>query len=431
MERFDYVVVGAGSAGCVLAARLSEDPGNSVLLLEAGPRDRHPYVHIPAAFPQLFDGRLDWAYRTVAQAQLGDRRVFWPRGKVLGGSSSLNAMLWVRGFPADYDAWASCAGPTWSYEALLPTFLKIEDTEGATPDDPLHGSGGPMPVSALRDPNPLTGRFLEAAEQIGMARLDDPNAGGQGASEFVVTQRRGRRVSAADAYLRPARHRQNLVVRTGAQATEIVFSGRRATGVGYRSGRSVSAVQATREVVLAAGAIGSPQLLLCSGVGRGEDLARLGIDVVADRPAVGENLQDHLTSGIAVASRRKVTLTSARTARALARYLIGRRGPLTSTVAEAMAFLSSRPGLAGPDLELVFLPVPFLDEGLRLPERHGVSLAAVLLQPESRGAVSISSPDPAVAPRIDPRYLSDRGGLDREVLAAGVRTCQRILAAPP
>lgn len=430
MDRFDYVVVGAGSAGCVLAARLSEDPDTTVCLLEAGPRDRHPFVHIPAAFPRLFGGPLDWGFETVPQERLDGRTIAWPRGRVLGGSSSINAMMWLRGTPADYDGWAEVAGPAWSYSSVLPYFRRAEAWEGG--GDDARGADGPVPVSSLRDPNPLTSSFLAAARAAGVAPC--PSPGGpveEGAAETPVTQRRGRRVSAADAYLRPARHRPNLVVRTGAAATGVCFEGRRATGVAYRLGRDERVVSARREVILAAGAVGSPHLLQCSGVGPADDLRRLGIEVVADLPAVGAGLEDHLTSGIAVEANAPVTLSGATSPGALARYLLARRGLLTSNVAEAVAFVRSDPALAAPDLELVFLPVPFLDQGRTLPSAHGVTLAAVLLQPSSSGSIRLADPDPAVPPVIDPAYLTDPEGHDEAVLSHGVRLCQALLATAP
>lgn len=427
MERFDYVIVGAGSAGCVLAARLSEDADVSVLLLEAGPPDRHPFVHIPAAFPMLFDSRRDWGYRTTPQAELAGRQVFWPRGRMLGGSSSLNAMLWIPGCPADYDAWGTAAGPGWSFAALRSSFRRVA---GAAPDEERGARAGAVPLAPLVEPNPLTARFFAAAAAAGLGRIG-PECVAEGVGAPLVTQAAGRRASAADAYLRPARARRNLAVRTGVHVCGIDFAGRRATGVRYRHGRSEHAVAAAAEVIVAAGAIGSPQLLACSGIGPGSTLQRLGIPVVVDHPRVGAGLVDHLVSGIARATRAPLSLLSARSPAALARYVARRRGPLTSTLLEAFGFVRSRSDLALPDLELAFLPVAFLDEGLRPPSVHGVSLGAVLLQPRSRGSVRICSPDAAVAPEVDPAYLSDPDGADRTALAAGIRRCQQILATEP
>ncbi len=422
MERFDYVIVGAGSAGCVLAARLSEDRRTSVLLIEAGPPDRHVFIHVPAAFPRLFDSHLDWGYRTTPQRALGDRQIFWPRGRVVGGSSSLNAMLWVPGAPADYDAWGAAAGPQWTWASLAPYLRRVAG--------PLPGAAAPgmLPVSAQVEPNALTRLFLQAARSVGLPALAD-GAVDEGVAELRVNQVNGRRASAADAYLRPALRRANLTLRTGAHVHRILFEGRRAGGVAYHRGRHLAEATAAREVILCAGAIGSPALLQRSGVGDGTHLGRLGVEVVADRPAVGSGLTDHLVSGIARATRRPISLLRAQSPSALLRYALARRGPLTSPVAEGYGYLRSRRDLELPDLEIVFLPVAFLNEGLNLPRVHGVSLAAVLLKPASRGEVRIASGDPDAAPLIDPSYLSD--ARDAAVLAEGIRRCQRILSAPP
>lgn len=431
-EQYDYVVVGAGSAGCALAARLSEDPGVTVLLLEAGPRDTSPLVHVPAAFPRLFKSRLDWDYQTVAQPALAGRSVYWPRGKVLGGSSSTNAMMWVRGVPADFDEWAGTAGPRWAYATVAGYFARIEDVEGASAADPGVGRAGPIPVRKLRDPNPLTLAFLDAALRCGMAPAAQPHVGSaDGFGETLVTQSGGRRASAADAYLRPARHRRNLVVRTGSHCLGVVVAEGRATGVAYRRGRAVIEVGAREEVLVAAGAVNSPQLLMCSGIGPAGTLAAAGVRPVVDSPGVGANLQDHLTAGIAISARRPVTLRGAQSPREVLRYLVSHRGMLTSSVLEAYGLVRSDDGAAEPDLEIGFAPALFLDEGLTLPRAHGVTLAAVLLRPASRGTVRIASPDPAAKPVVDPRYLSDPGGTDRAVLAAGVRLCTRIAATAP
>ena len=430
-ETFDFVIVGAGSAGCVLAARLSEDPKTRVLLLEAGPNDTNPLIRIPAAFPKLYDSKLDWGYRTTPQDHLGGRRIYWPRGKVLGGSSSINAMMWVRGAPADYDSWAARAGSNWSYAALLPYFQRLEDTEGYAVGDPVHGVGGPVPVSVQRDPSDLTNAWIAAAAESGIGPLDATLAGNEtGVGLVRVNQRGGKRVSAASAYLVPARKRDNLVVRTNASVEQILIENGRATGVRYLAARADHVVHADREVILSAGAVNSPQLLMCSGIGPGALLHRLGITVHLDQPSVGDNLQDHLTSGVALGGRRAISLARAQSVGSVAKYLVSRRGPLTSNVAEGYGFIKSDTALDLPDLELIFVPSLFVNEGLDIPRAHGMTLAAVLLQPLSRGRIEISSSDPKVAPLIDPHYLSDADGSDAERLRFGIETCIRIASAP-
>lgn len=423
---FDYVVVGAGSAGAVLANRLSADPGRRVLLLEAGPPDRHPAVHVPAAFSTLFRSRYDWAYDTTPQPGLADRRIFWPRGRTLGGSSSLNAMMWVRGFAADYDSWAEVAGPEWSWDALIPYFRKAERTLGAVAHD--QGDAGALHIRPQRSPNPHTADFLDAARQAGFAVERANRPAPDGFSRTMVTQRRGARFSSADGYLSPIRRRPNLTVRTGVQARRVLFDGRRAAAVECSTpdGR-IRTVSARREVVLCGGAVNTPQVLVLSGIGDPDQLAAHGIPLVAASPSVGRNLQDHLVAGLIVRTTGS-TLFDAQRPAEVARYLLCRTGMLTSNVAEAYGFVRSTRDLAHPDIEVVFAPVAYVGQGLEPPPAHGLTVGAVLLQPRSTGTVTLTSTDPLVAPTIDPAYLSDPA--DRATLLRGLAVCERILWQP-
>lgn len=426
-EAYDVVVVGAGSAGAALAARLTESGRLTVLLLEAGGPDKDTSLHVPAAFSTLFRSEHDWSYDTEPQEHLGGRTVYWPRGKVLGGSSSLNAMMWVRGFAADYDEWAELAGPQWSWEALRPVFLRVEHTTGAADAD--HGSGGAVRVQPQRDPRAHTAAFLRAAHEAGYPLEAANTLQPDGFTQTMVTQQRGARSSTATAYLKPARRRRTLTVRPGAHVTRVVFEGRHAAGVEYLIGGQRRTVSARREVVLSGGAVNTPQLLMLSGIGPADHLRRFGIEVVADRPEVGRNLRDHLISGHIVRVDAG-SLADARRPRELARYLARRRGMLTSNVAEAYGFVRSDPSLPLPDLEILFAPVAYVGEGLVPPPRHGVTVGAILLRPRSTGTVTLSSPDPTAKPLIDPRYLSDPDGHDRRTLLAGMQVCEDLLATP-
>ncbi len=445
----DYIVVGAGSAGAALAARLSEDPAVTVLLLEAGPPDKALELHVPAAFSKLFRSRYDWNYDTVPQPGLEGRTVYWPRGKTLGGSSSLNALMWIRGFAADYDEWAdAAAGPTWSWDALVPYFRRVESTED--PADGTQGTHGPQSVAHQRDPRPHTAAFLRAAREAGHP-LTSPNLPrDQGFSQTMVTQRRGARASTADAYLRPARRRPNLRVVTGAFVRRVTFAPAgsepratsvepratgvepRATGVYVDIDGITRHARARREVVLSGGTINTPQLLMLSGIGPAPHLAEHGIDVVVDAPEVGANLQDHLVAGLAPAARGGTLYDAGRPAE-LVRYLTARRGMLTSNVAEAYGFVrtpvADSAGMSEglPDIEIVFAAGPYVGEGLVPPPAHGLTLAAVLLRPHSRGTIRLASANPAEAPLIDPAYLSDAEGIDAATLVAGSAECERLL----
>jgi choline dehydrogenase len=427
---YDYVIVGAGSAGCVLANRLSADPNVTVALIEAGGRDRKREIQIPAAFSKLFKTPLDWAFETRPQKFLDDRELFWPRGKMLGGSSSINAMMWVRGHRADYDGWNL---PGWSYDEVLPYFHRIEHRVGSNHHH-TYGTNGPMWIEELRDPNPLTAAFLAACGEIGLRRnpeLNEPDT--TGFAPTPVTMHRGRRWSAADAYLHPVRKRPNLTVITGGLAERVLIAdgadGPVARGIVYR-GESGDAIEVTarREVVLAAGAIGSPHLLMLSGIGDPDRLAAAGVPVAVRSLEVGRNLQDHLASGWIVHTPTAVTMVDAEKLGQVLKYLARRKGMLSSNVAEAVAMVHTEDGLPAPDIEIIFAPVPFLDHGFTEPPGHGFTVATILLQPHSVGEITLASADPAVAPHIDPHYLSDDA--DLRCVLAGLTFARNIMAAP-
>ena len=422
----DYVIVGAGSAGCVLAHRLTADPEVSVLLLEAGGPDTQAPIHIPAAFSKLFQTEADWNYRTVPQEHAAERDLYWPRGKVLGGSSSINAMIYIRGHHADYDGWAADGCDGWSYADVLPYFKRSEDSsEGASP---YHGVGGPMPVTQPRSPSPFSSAFVNAAAQAGHPRNDDFNGAEQeGAGLYALTQSGGRRASTATTFLKAARRRPNLTVETGAHATRVLIRNGRATGVEILQNGEVRAVDASKEVILCGGAINSPQLLMLSGIGHADHLAEHGINALVDRASVGQNLHDHPIVGVHYRFREPISLLGAEGLKSVARYLILRDGMLSSNVAEAGLFVRTR-GERIPDIQLHVAPMLFQNHGLVPQTEHGFSLGPTLVRPRSRGAITLASSDPFVHPHIDPNYLADPA--DTEALVAGIRIAREIVAQP-
>ncbi|SDC39051.1 Choline dehydrogenase [Cupriavidus sp. YR651] len=444
---FDYLVVGAGSAGCALAGRLADSGNDSIGLVEAGQHDHHVLVRTPAACAAILPraGARNYAYQTVPQDGLDGRRGYQPRGRGLGGSSSINAMIYMRGRPRDYDGWAAAGCDGWSWDDVLPYFRRAECNERVAghDDDPLHGGTGPLHVSDLRSPNPFGQHFIDAAQLAGYPRNDDFNGDEQeGVGWFQVTQHNGERWNAARAYLHGGNARDracnggraHLHVLTGTQVLRILFEGRRAVGVlAWRDGREV-VLHARREVIVSAGAFGSPQLLMASGIGPAAHLREHGVAVVHDLPGVGGNLQDHLD----VILHKRVAATelfglSLRGAGHLVseilRYRRDHSGMLTSNFAEAGAFLRSRPDLDEPDLQLHFV-VGMADDHMRhLNLGHGYSCHVCGLRPRSRGEVRLASPDMRDAPHIDPRYLSDPQ--DMEDLLAGVRIVRQIFAQPP
>jgi choline dehydrogenase len=430
---FDYVVVGAGSAGCVLANRLSASGKYSVLLLEAGPRDTNPWIHVPLGYGRLFKEKaVNWMYQTEPEPGLNGRSVFQPRGKTLGGSSSINGLLYIRGQHEDYDRWRQRGNVGWGYDDVLPYFKKAEDqTRG--PDD-FHGAGGPLPVSNLGHPDPISAAFIEAAVEAGLPRNPDFNGASQeGAGFFQTTTKGGRRASAAVAYLRPAKARANLHVETSALAERILFEGRRAVAVTYRHSGVLCTARARREVLISGGAFNSPQLLQLSGVGPAELLRQHGIEIVLDAQGVGHDLQDHMQVRVVMRCSQAITLNDivnnpARKILAGLRYAALRTGPLTIAAGTSGAFFRTNPRLATPDIQIHFLPFSTDKMGEKLHPFSGFTASVCQLRPESRGSIRIRSADPAAPPEIRINYLASE--VDRTANVEGLKILRKILSAP-
>ncbi|HET7532363.1 MAG TPA: GMC family oxidoreductase N-terminal domain-containing protein [Nocardioidaceae bacterium] len=420
-DRHDYVIVGAGSAGAVIASRLSEDPGTSVLLIEAGGEAEADEITIPAAFPSLFKTRWDWHYNTVEQKQLNSRRAYWPRMRALGGCSSMNAMIYIRGNRLDYDAWRDEFGAKgWGYDDVLPYFVRSEDntSHGA----PYHGRGGPLHVEDRRYTHPLTYAWLESAAASGLKPNDDFNGAEQeGVGLYQVTCRRGRRWSVADAYLDPVMDRPNLTVRTGALATRILVESGRAVGVAYQYGPVEQVAYADAEVILSGGAVNSPQLLMLSGIGPASHLREVGVDVLVDLPGVGENLHDHPAAPLVWHTRHASDLADFSGLLNFAKARSVGRGPLVSNIGEAGGFFRSDDSLPVPDLQIHMAPTGFWDNGMHEPTTRKVTVAPTLVDVASRGRLRLRSADPRWHPSIDPAYYDDPRDLD-----AMVRGVQRL-----
>jgi choline dehydrogenase len=428
----DYVVVGAGSAGCVVAARLSET-GAKVVLLEAGPRDWHPMIHVPAGILKLlYNPRVNWNYTAEPEAGVGNRRIPHPRGKVLGGSSSINGMLYVRGNPADYDGWAQMGCRGWSYDEVLPYFRK---SERYAPGDPeFRGKDGPLIVEDYRTVLPLTHHFVEAAQQAGFPLTPDFNGKVQEGVGYAQMTRRGRfRGSTAQTFLRSARGRANLRIETGALASRLKFNGRRCIGVSFRQGGVERTAFAHREVILSGGAINSPQLLQISGIGPAEHLKSIGVEVLADSPGVGRNMSDHYAARLSHRVDKLISINQLsrgpRLAWELAKWTTIGKGALTFGVTSATIFCRSREGLSSPDLQLLFTPASYDQNRFGQLERlSGMTIAVCPVRPESRGTVLVKSADPFEYPAIRPNYLS--APADMQAMLSGIAMVRRIFAQP-
>jgi choline dehydrogenase len=432
-SEFDYVIVGAGSAGCVLANRLSADGNNSVLLLEAGPRDTNLWIHVPLGYGRLFKEKtVNWMYQTEPEPGLDGRSVFQPRGKVLGGSSSINGLLYVRGQHEDYDRWRQHGNRGWGYDDVLPYFRKAEDQQRGVDD--FHGVGGPLPVSDLGHPDPLSRAFIAAAAETGLPVNPDFNGASQeGAGFFQTTTRRGRRASTAVAYLRPAKGRSNLHVETSALAQRIVFDGRRAAAIEYRQAGTLRTARARKEILVSGGAFNSPQLLQLSGVGPGELLRKHDIDVVLDAPGVGHDLQDHMQVRVVMRCAKNITLNDVvnnpvRKILTGLRYAAFRTGPLTIAAGTSGAFFKTDPRLATPDIQAHFLPFSTDKMGEKLHSFSGFTGSICQLRPESRGSLRIRSADPTAPPEIRINYLSTEA--DRTANVEALKILRKILRAP-
>ncbi|MCU0392564.1 MAG: choline dehydrogenase [Thermoflexibacter sp.] len=424
---FDYIIVGAGSAGCVLANRLTENPQTRVLLLEAGKKDTNFLISVPAAFYKLFRTKFDWNFYTEPQQHLGQKKLYQPRGKVLGGSSSINAMIYIRGHRQDYDTWAQLGNEGWSYEDVLPYFKKSENQQVFK--DKYHGQDGQLYVRDQAFPNPLTALMMESAKGLGYPINNDFNGSEQeGFGMYQTTiDAKGQRHSTARAFLKPALNRPNLQVMTQCLATKIIFEGKKAIGVEFEQGGQTKIEKVNREVILSAGAFQSPQLLMLSGVGRGQDLQALDIPVVHDLQGVGQNLKDHVITSIVMSCNQNITLDTQATLWNFLKYIFTGKSPLASNIAEGGGFIKTQEGLTASDIQFHFGPGYFVNHGFDNIKGNGFSLGPTLLQPESTGEVRLASPNPKDAPRIDPRYFSKEQ--DIRTMVEGFKIGYKILTS--
>ncbi|MEZ4699193.1 MAG: choline dehydrogenase [Rhodothermales bacterium] len=428
---FDYIVVGAGAAGCAVAHRLSEDPHVKVALLEAGPPDRSPLIHMPAGFTKLVGQKVNWGFSTVPQQHVDNREMHYPQGRTLGGSTSINAMIYIRGHRLDYDEWRDLGNEGWGYDDVLPYFKRSENNERFVNE--YHGVGGPVNVADQIQSNLLTRAFVRAAQEIGIPYTPDHNGAQQeGVSYYQVTQRNVRRESAATAYIHSVRHRKNLTVITDAWASKVLVENGRAVGVEYLQARKNRVtLRANAEVVLSGGAVNSPKLLLLSGIGPADELRRLGIDVAHDLPGVGKNFQDHMDVYIAAEASQPVSYNGEdrwdRAVRHGIQYLLYKTGPVTACVAEAGIFLKSSEDVRSPDIQIHCLPAYVVDHGRMRIKGHGVTINTCNLRPKSIGSVTLRSTNPLDAPAIDPNFLDDP--YDWKISIEGFKWGRRLLAS--
>jgi len=435
---YDYIIIGAGSAGCVLANRLSADPKNKVLLLEAGPKDTNMWIHVPVGYARtLVDPKVNWLFPTEPDPGSNDRVHVWPRGKVLGGSSSINGLLYIRGQATDYDGWRQMGNEGWGWDDCLPYFIRSEGNE--TFKGELHGADGPLNISDPTEPNPVSDAMIEAGVEAGIPRKPDVNEGDQeGIGYYQLTVKNGLRMSAAKAYLKPAMERPNLRVETEALVHKIIFEGKRAVGVSYEQNGELLEARAGKEVLLSGGAVNSPQILEVSGIGKAEHLKDRGIEVISDLPGVGENLQDHYVISVQHKITEPVTVNDQAQGLAflkeVAKYIFQRKGLLTLSAAHIQAFVKTRPELASPDVQFHILPATMdlekfkTQQVMELNKFPGLTTAPCQLRPESKGSIHIKSSDPREYPAIRPNYLSDP--LDQETAIAGLKWARKIVSQP-
>ena len=426
---YDYIIVGGGAAGCAVANRLSADPSTTVLLLEAGGRDWSPLIHMPVGFTKLTGPKVNWGFETVPQPTLNDRAMWYPQGRTLGGSTSINAMIYIRGNRQDYESWAALGNDDWGYEQVLPFFRQAERNERL--NDRYHGSDGPMNVAEQVQRNELSKAFVRAGQELGLTFNPDFNGAVQdGVGYYDVTQRKARRESASTAYLRPARSRPNLTILTHALGLQVMVTNGRATGLRYSLKGEPIVTHAKREVVLSGGAVNSPRLLLLSGIGPADELRALGIDVVHDLPGVGKNFQDHMDVYLTAATI-PVSFNESdrpdRAAAALFQYVLFRTGPITACVCEAGMFVRSSNAVAAPDIQIHCLPAYVIDHGRQRVKGHGMTINTCNLRPRSIGSVTLHTADPTVQPAIDPAFVTD--AYDWDISMEGFRWGRRILAS--